>query len=205
MTLTDPGNQGREIAELLGRIRAGEPSAEEELVRRFSRGLSIMLRRLAADPSLAEDLHQETFRVVLGKARAGEIREPEKFLGFLRSTARHLWIGERRKSARRNEPEAVQGPTGGATAAAEPPQLRRLLRSEEAGRVRRLLGELRFVRDREILVRYYLSDESKERICDELGVEPARFKKVLYRARTRMRELWEHTEKRQQLFVQGAT
>ncbi len=185
--------------DLIRRIRSGERQAEEELVDCFSRGLSIMLRRLAGDPALAEDLHQETFQVVLGKARQGEIREPEKLLGFLRSTARNLLIAERRKSVRGGAPRLAEAPVS-----QEAPQLRRLLRSEKANQVRRLLGELRFPRDREVLVRFYLAGATKEEICSDLDIEPTRFKKILFLARGRMRELWQHSENRQRLVEEGA-
>ncbi|PYQ63799.1 MAG: hypothetical protein DMF53_09225, partial [Acidobacteria bacterium] len=57
----DPGEA--EIAtDLVRRIAAGDASAEEALVLRYSRGILYLLRRLGAPPDLAEDLHQETFR-----------------------------------------------------------------------------------------------------------------------------------------------
>lgn len=191
---TEAGNP-----ELIRRIRTGERQAEEELVERFSSGLSLMLRRLARDPSLAEDLHQETFRVVLEKARAGEIREPEKLAGFLRGTARNLLLAEGRRGARlRLDGDAAalaqdgRGPVTG-----EAPQLRRILRHEEADLVRKLLGEMRFERDRQVLVDFYLSERTKPEICAELGIDAGGFKKVLFQARQRLRELWERSEKRQ--------
>jgi len=166
-------------------------------VERFSRGLSLMLRRLARDPALAEDVYQETFRTVLAKARAGEIREGERLAGFLRGTARNLLLAEWRQGSRL-DPEG----DAGRVPAEDPPQLRQVLRREEAGLVRRLLREMRFERDRQILVRFYLSEDTKQEICADLGVEVERFKGVLHRARERLRELWEHAEKRQR-FAEG--
>ena len=75
-------------------------AAESELVARFSRGLLLMLRRLVQNPALADDLHQETLALVIEKIRRGEVREPEKLAGFIRSTARNLFIADRRKEAR---------------------------------------------------------------------------------------------------------
>ncbi len=198
--IEDPKLRQGDVADLVRRIRSGERQAEGELVDRFSRGLSIMLRGLARDRSLADDLHQETFGVVLDKARRGAIREPEKLLGFLRATARNLLIAERRKAVRHAAP-------AGPAVAPKPEaasQLHRLLRSEKANLVRRLLGELRFSRDREVLVRFYLSEATKEEICTDLDIEPTRFKKVLFLARNRMRDLWEHSEKRQRLLEENA-
>ncbi len=61
----------------------------------FSRGLSLMLRRLTGDPALADDLLQDTLALVLTKIRHGEVREPERLAGFVRSLARNLWIADR--------------------------------------------------------------------------------------------------------------
>lgn len=187
-----------EHARLVERIRSGDRGAEEELVERFSRGLSLMLRRLARDPALAEDVYQETFRTVLAKARAGEIREGERLAGFLRGTAKNLLLAEWRKGARL-EPDGDAAPAVRVDVA---PQLRQVLRREEAGLVRKLLREMRFERDRQILVRFYLSEDTKHEICADLDVEVVRFKGVLHRARERLRELWERAEKRQR-FAEG--
>jgi len=184
-------------ADLARRIQAGDRRAEVELVERFGPGLALMLRRLARNPALAEDLRQETLRVVLEKARAGEIREPEKLAAYVRGTARNLLLAEGRRGARVRLDGDAATLADARAAADEAPQLRRILRHEEADLVRRLLGELRYERDREILVRFYLSEWTKQEICRDLGVEPEGFKKVLFRARERLRELWERSEKRQ--------
>ena len=112
-------------------------------------------------------------------------------------------IADRRKEARYSrldrEPNAIDLVRKPARSAAEAPQLRHLLAEEEAEQVHRLLGELRFQRDRGILVRYYLTGDAKEEICRDLDVDPGLFNRALYRARQRLRELWEHSEKRLRL------
>jgi len=193
-----------EVATLVRRIQAGDPAAESELVARFSRGLLLMLRRLVQNPALADDLHQETFALVLGKIRGGEVREPEKLAAFIRSTARNLFIADRRKEARYRafDDGEEEGPhTVPALADRAPAPLERVLAEEEARQVQRLLAELRFDRDRQLLLRFYLSDDSKEEICADLEIEPQRFHQVLFHARERLRELWERAEKRQRFFA----
>jgi RNA polymerase sigma-70 factor, ECF subfamily len=192
------------VAILVRRIQAGEPAAESELVARFSRGLLLMLRRLVQNPALADDLHQETFALVLGKIRGGEVREPEKLAGFIRSTARNLFIADRRKEARyrafdEGEEEGLHAAP--VLAGPDPAPLERVLAAEEARQVQRLLTELRFDRDRQLLLRFYLADDSKEEICADLEIEPQRFHKVLFHARERLRELWDRAEKRRRFFV----
>ncbi len=187
------------LVALVQRIQDDDRQAETELVTRFSKGLLLMLRRLTGDRTLAEDLHQETFRVVLEKVRAGQIREPAKLPGYLRGTARNLLLTERRQGARLRfdgDSAALVDP-GRGQLTAEASQLRKVLRQEEARQVRKLLGEMRFERDRQILAHFYLSDRTKQEICSDLDVDPGGFKKILFRARERLRELWDRAQKRQ--------
>ena len=191
-------------AGLVRRIQAGDGSAEAELVARFSPGLLLMLRQLARNPALADDLHQETLALVLQKIRRGEVREPERLAGFIRSTARNLFIADRRKEARYSPlDEGEEAPARPEILRADrtAPALDQVLAAEEARQVRHLLAELRFDRDRQVLIRFYLSDRSKEEICEDLEIEPERFNQVLFRARERLREIWEKADRKRRFFA----
>ncbi|MFL6263960.1 MAG: RNA polymerase sigma factor [Thermoanaerobaculia bacterium] len=184
----EPGEA--EIAtDLVRRIAVGDATAEEALVLRYSRGILYLLRRLGAPPDLAEDLHQETFRIALERLRKRELDEPAALAGFLRGTARNLVIAERRKTARRrtgaDDEELAQA------VHPAPSQLSAVLRDEEAESVRRLIGELATDRDRQVLLRFYVAEEEKGSICADLGLDGLHFNRVLFRARQRFRELLE--------------
>lgn len=188
---------------LVARIQRNDSAAKAELVERFGRGLNLMLRRRCRDPAQAEDVFQETLNLVIEKIRSGEVRQPESLAGFIHGIARNLLIAHRRREARYvpagDAPETLSdlaSPRQGG----EPAQLRRILQDEEARLVRLVLGELRFERDRELLARYYLSEDSKEEISSDLGIDPERFNRVIHRARERLRELWQRSEKRQRVF-----
>src|SRR5262250_76108 len=56
-------------AGLVRRIAARDAAAEGELVERYRRGILYLLRRLGAPPELADDLQQETFRIVIERLR----------------------------------------------------------------------------------------------------------------------------------------
>jgi RNA polymerase sigma-70 factor, ECF subfamily len=170
---------------LVRRIAAGDAAAEGELVQRYSRGLLYLLKRMA--PELADDLHQETFRIVLERLRKRELDEPAGLVGFLRGTARNLALAERRKTARRrtdSDDEEVAQAVHPA-----PSQLSSVLLDEEAETVRRLIRELPTDRDRQLLLRYYVSEEEKERLCTDLGLDSLHFNRVLFRARQRFKEI----------------
>lgn len=185
MTVDDP-------VALVERIRAGDPGAEAELVGCYGAGLSYLLRKVTGNAVLSEDLLQETFRVALRRVRAGELREPEKLGGFLRQTAKNLARAERRRGGRwESMDEDVAHPVDPGES-----QLAQVIRTEEAGMVRRVLRELRSLRDRQLLYRFYIAEEEKEEICRDLGLSSLNFNLVLFRARERFRKLVEEAEGR---------
>jgi RNA polymerase sigma-70 factor (ECF subfamily) len=181
--------------DLVRRIAAGDAGAEASLVERYSRGLLYLLRRQGAPPELADDLHQETFRIVLERLRQRELDEPAGLAAFLRGTARNLLIAERRKTARRRtdtDPEGLEQAVH-----PERGQLSAVLLAEEAAVVRRLIGELPTDRDRQLLLRFYVAEEEKESICADLGLDSLHFNRVLFRARQRFKELLERFQAQQ--------
>ncbi|HEX4959447.1 MAG TPA: sigma-70 family RNA polymerase sigma factor [Thermoanaerobaculia bacterium] len=195
---TDAAQEPDEAAiatDLVRRIAAGDTSAEGELVQRYSRGILYLLRRLVSSPELAEDLHQETFRIVLERLRKRELDDPAGLAGFLRGTARNLAAAEHRKTGRRRteaDPEVLEQAVHPA-----PGQLQTVLLDEEANIVRRLISELPTDRDQQLLMRFYVAEEEKERICSDLGLDSLHFNRVLFRARQRFRELLERFQAQQ--------
>jgi RNA polymerase sigma-70 factor (ECF subfamily) len=154
----------------------------------YGRAVALLLDRHTNGRPEAEDLFQDTFRTALEKLRRGELREPEKLPGFLAGIARSLAIEHYRKAARRRtEPdsEALLGVTAPGSG-----QLGQLLDRENAGLVRRVVQELNNARDREILLRFYIAEEDKDRISADYGLTGLQFNRVLHRARQRYRELY---------------
>jgi RNA polymerase sigma-70 factor (ECF subfamily) len=116
-------------AALALRIRAGDAAAESELVERYSRGVRFLLSELTRNPARVDDLYQETFRLVLEKVRAGELREAEKLPGFIRQIAKNLFVADCRKAMRRGteDLDSVAPP-----ADPSPNQLSQVLQQEDA-------------------------------------------------------------------------
>jgi RNA polymerase sigma-70 factor (ECF subfamily) len=177
-------------ADLVRRIAAGESAAEDELVRRYSRGVFFVLNQNVSDRTIADDLHQETFRLVIEKVRGGEVRDPERFSGFIVSIARNLAIEYFRKSARVEARQAGEDESR-TIAAPQASQLENLLKEERAMLVRQVLAGLPSERDRTVLDRFYIADDDKEDICAELGISSLHFNQVLCRARERYRKAFE--------------
>lgn len=176
-----PGSSGVECDGVLG-----DPARVAEL----RRGVLLVLRRRVREPALAEDLCNETFRVVLERLGREPLEDPAGLPAFLAQTARNLAIAEWRKDARRRtdtgDPEAIEAHADQAEEAGD-----EILQRQRANAVRQVLRDLGMPRDRELLVRYYLHDEDKDEICERLGLTEEHFNRVIFRARERFRGLLE--------------
>ncbi len=169
------------------RIGAGDKTAETALVQHFSPRLMFMLRQRTNDEQLAEDLHQDTLRIVLERLRSPEsIAEPEKLAGFVHKTALNVYIGYVRREGRRNT--HAGGDLFDELPAVEPSQLDDLLREEKISAVRTVIDGMRVERDRDILYRFYVRAQEKPDICQALGISSENFDRVISRARKRFRE-----------------
>ncbi len=154
----------------------------------YGRPVAILLDRHTNGRPEAEDLFQDTFRLVLEKLRAGELREAARLPGFLAQIARNLAIEHYRKAARRKtEPDSEALET---VPARLPGQLGEILQRENVSLVRRVIHELGNDRDRQILLRYYIAEEDKDRISNDFGLTSLQFNRVLHRARQRYKELY---------------
>jgi RNA polymerase sigma-70 factor (ECF subfamily) len=176
-----------DAAELVGRIQRGDREAEADFVRRYQRGVAVIVARACRDRRPVEDLCQEVLSTALEKIRAGAVRGPERLSGFVAGLARMIVLDHFRKEGTRSALEARMPPPPQAAPALA---LEQLLREEKALLVRAVLNELESDRDREILFRFYIAEEEKDRICRDLALTPLHFNRVLFRARERYRTLY---------------
>jgi RNA polymerase sigma-70 factor (ECF subfamily) len=128
---------------------------------------------LGPSETLEDEIH-EILVVVVETIRRGELREPARLMGFVRTVARrHAVALIRGKIAhrRRFQLGAEVVPSR------EPsPEERFALRQ----RVNLVLDGLR-TRDREILVRFYCEDQQPDQICSEMRLSRTQFR--LYKSR----------------------
>lgn len=75
---------------LAERIRARDPSAEEELVRLFSGRIALMARIRTRDAEAARDVTQDVLLAVFRALWSGQLREAERLTAFVYGTARNL-------------------------------------------------------------------------------------------------------------------
>lgn len=164
------------------RISRGDREAEAEFVRLYQPGIRALVRRHTRpqDPAV-DDIVQEALQAVLKALRNNEIRESVS--GYVRSVVVFTARAEKdRRDRFRQDPE---------TDIEHIPDfddpLRRVTHNELASRVRAIIRDLKTERDRELLERFYLLEESKSDVCRALGIEESHFRRVMFRARERLK------------------
>jgi RNA polymerase sigma-70 factor, ECF subfamily len=163
------------------------PSPGQEAILRNMPGLRAQLARVTGSVELAADLLQDAVVTALQKLRAGQITDPGHLDGYVYRVALNHLRNYRRKDRLRT---ATVEETGDPIDSAEPSRPVRDFEADQWARmVKQLLQEVPLVRDRELLVRFYLQEESKEDLCRAFGLTELHFNRVIHRARDRFREL----------------
>jgi RNA polymerase sigma-70 factor (ECF subfamily) len=144
--------------------------------------------RRVHDPQVAADILQDAAVTTLEKLRAGEIAQPGNIGGFLYRVALNHLRNYRRKDrtgvSSSAELESVPDRD-------EASDIAEIDRTRWAHAARRILDELPTARDRELLIRFYLNDQTKAEICAALALSEEHFNRVIFRARNRLRALLE--------------
>lgn len=171
---------------LVERIRQGEAAAMEELYQVFGRGVRYYLCRQLGPQELEDKVH-DIFVIVVQAIRRGELREPERLMGFIRTVMRRQ-VAAHINLAVHNRREQLDLELGVSLADQS-------IDPEESAIVRQKAKLMEVVlsglsaRDREILTRFYLYEQPQEQICREMQLTETQFRLLKSRAKTRFGEL----------------
>ena len=169
---------------LCEQIRATHPEALSELYRRLQSHRYRFVRELEfAD---AQDTLHECYLQILEKIQRGSIREPECMEGYIAVVARRLiWHQiEARIQGRTcaDEREFLSHPCS----PLGPEET--LLAAQRREILRQALDSLS-VRQREVLVRFYIQEQSKEQIMAEMDLTETQFRLLKSRAKARFGQI----------------
>jgi RNA polymerase sigma-70 factor (ECF subfamily) len=175
-----------EWVELVERISSGETDGMEELYQLFSKGIRFYLCRQLGPQELDDKVH-DTFVVVVQAIRRGELREPQRLMGFVRTIVRrqvaaHIdrVVHQRRERMDLESSSRIADPNGNPEESA--------IFQQRLDLVHRVLAELSG-RDREILTRFYLREQGQDQICSEMALTDTQFRLLKSRAKARFGEL----------------
>ncbi|MDT8397116.1 MAG: sigma-70 family RNA polymerase sigma factor [Pseudomonadales bacterium] len=175
--------------EIVTGINSGDRNFETLLIQKYGKTLLYILERRTHDKDLAQDICQETFRILIEKFRVGTIDEPERLAGYIQQTAINLLIAERRKTQRRKTDIDSEALDAVSDRRATPHDEIALMRLRKA--VREAILALHNERDKEILYRYYIEEQDKEQVCGAMTLDFRHFDKVISRARSRLKAVLE--------------
>lgn len=172
--------------DLVERIRSGDTEGMEDLYRQFYRGVRFYLYRQLGSQDLEDKVH-DTFLIVVQAIRKGDLREPDRLMGFVRTIVRRQVAAhiDRAVQGRRDRVDLEFG--AGVLDVRGNPEVNAI------GRQREQIVEsvLRGIspRDREILTRFYLMEQTQEQICLSMNLSETQFRLLKSRAKARFGEL----------------
>lgn len=171
---------------LANRVQRGDNDAMQELYEIFSKGVRFMLFRQLGPEDLDDKIH-DVFVIIAQAIQNGELREPSRLMGYIHTIVRRQIVGyiDRAVSMRRNR---VELDFDEAICDVHPdPEIAAIARENEQLALRVLQSIPK--RDREVLTRFYLKEESPEQICRALDLTETQFRLIKSRAKARFGEM----------------
>lgn len=182
---------------LLAAVRANDPAARDRLYALFLDGFRGQLAAKVESEHLEDVLHN-VFGDILAAVHRGAIRDPERFFGFVYTLLRRKYakyvqdrISARTRSAQHpvSLDSSGEAQEAGSAATQEEEQLLR----ERRALMRAGIAELK-PRDRELLTRFYLNEESQESVCESMGLTIRQFTLIKHRATRRLQAIVERLQ-----------
>jgi RNA polymerase sigma factor (sigma-70 family) len=171
---------------LVQQIQRGEAAGMEQLYRIFGRGIRFYLCRQLGPQDL-EDRFHDTFVIVVQAIQRGELREPERLMGFVRTIVRRQVAAHIDDAVHRRR-EEVDIDNGARLAAPAGDPEETAIREQRRDLMKRILQRMAS-RDREILTRFYLHEQTQEQICEEMSLTETQFRLLKSRAKARFGDL----------------
>jgi RNA polymerase sigma-70 factor, ECF subfamily len=179
----EPGAQWRD---LVTRIQGGDESAMEELYGLFSRGIRFYLCRQLGPQELDDKVH-DTFLIVVQAIRKGDLREPERLMGFVRTVVRRQ-VAAFIDGAVQNRRDQMDFESSKIVADAGRDPEESAILDQKVEIMREVLRTISD-RDREILTRFYIHEQSQEQICEAMQLSETQFRLLKSRAKARFGDL----------------
>lgn len=158
----------------------------EELYRVFSKGIRYFLYHQLGPQDLDDKVH-DVFLIVTQAIQHGDLREPDRLMGYVRTIVHRQVAAHIQDCVRaRHAFTPLDGDTSICDRRPDPESM-----SIEEQNHRLALRILRGIgpRDREVLVRFYLREQSAADICRDLHMTGTQFRLIKSRAKARFGEM----------------
>jgi len=173
--------------ELVTRIQNGDPAAMEELYAVFGKGIRFFLLRNLGVDELDDRVH-DCFVIVTQAIQKGELRDPARLMGYVRTVVKRQIAATIDAAVTKRRTQVDYEDTLFRLSDWKDDPERSLLMRQRADIARRVMNGVSR-RDREILHRFYVQEQTQEQICQEMGLTYNQFRLLKSRAKARFGEL----------------
>ena len=167
---------------IVANIRRGDRPMEAVFFQRYYAGVKRHLARYIRNTSHAEDIAHDALLTVLLRLRSKGIEQPQLLDRFVYQTAKFSYFNWLRRPA--NQPGLFE-PLAEHLDPMDTEQ--HFLSAEQRRLLLVLIGTLQVERDREILSRAYIHNETKLATCEALALTTSHFDRIIFRARERLK------------------
>lgn len=172
--------------ELVDRIQRGDETGMEELYGIFAKGIRFFLCRQLGPQELDDKVH-DTFLIVVQAIQRGDLREPDRLMGFVRTVVRRQ-VAAYIDTVVHSRREELDIEMGGRVPDRRHNPEQTMVSRQKIELMKSVLREL-CDRDREILTRFYLHEQTQEQICEDMDLSDTQFRLLKSRAKARFGDL----------------
>ena len=170
----------QEYAAMVARIQAGDGAGYEQLYRVLNRGLRYSLVRQLGPQDMEDKLH-DVLLIVITAIRRGQLREPARLMGFVRTVAQRRVIQDIEQAVYTRQKEIILEPGTELADKNQDPE-KAMISRERIEIMKSALAHMP-PRQREILERFYLREQTAEQICAEMSLTETQFRLMKSRAK----------------------
>jgi RNA polymerase sigma factor (sigma-70 family) len=174
-------------------IRADDGSAVKEFYEVFNRGFRFFISRQLGSVDLEDNVH-DCVLAVMTAVRREQLREPERFVGFVRTIVKRYIAARIKEKISGRADENIDEARHPLRYLSPDPE-RNAIRTETRAIARQALETLSG-RDREVLRRFYLLEQKEEQIRLEMNLSEHAFKNIKHRAKNKFAEKWHNLANR---------
>lgn len=170
--------QGRH-AGMVERIRRGHPEGLEELYGLANNFTFFLMRQLGRDD--VQDKVHDVFVTTAQAITGGKLRDPERVIPFVTTVTRFYTYSQIERRTRRRKVEGTLEHVNVPDARVNLEQS--AYQKQQIEITRQILSDMN-ARDREVLLRFYLKEQSKEQICREMRLTATQFRLLKSKAKS---------------------
>ena len=199
MTALDQRASDPQWSALVGSVQEGNSVAIEKLYQELGQIRFFFARTIGYEDH--EDAFHKLIVFLLEQIQQGKLREPERLVGYARSIAARIVYQGIRERVRERKTRSARPIDDAPDRFHNPEAL--AIGSEHKAIALRVLRAMP-TRDRELLSRFYLREQSQELICKELGLTHTQFRLLNSRAKQRFEALCQAASARRQRRAESA-